>query len=346
MKKIIILVLALGIIIFLGWYTFGLMKTEGKSDKELIEFSIADTSTVDKVIITDAFSNTIEIIRNGKTWTDIEGGCIAQTNVNFILETFKNIEFKGYLSDNSHAQFTKLMSSQHTKVEIFQNGEWLKTWYIGPSAQDHYGQIMLLDSKEGGKSDIPVMMKVKGESGIIEPRFFADKRKWMCTNIFAVPLERISKVEVKYFQEPIRSFTVTKKGNTMAVFQQGRKLNNVDPKKIYLYLQNYKKIHFDIANYELSEKQIDSLKRTTPFSIISLKETSGKVTKLRLFPIKSNFEETTEFGDVVDIDQNKFWCELQSGQVVKCQFFVFNPLLLGHIYFPMDLTSLVKEKNK
>ena len=86
------------------------------------------------------------------------------------------------------------------------------------------------------------------------------------------------------------------------------------------------------------------MKRTTPFSTISLKETSGKVTKLRLFPIKSNFEETTEFGDLVDIDQNKFWCELQSGQVVKCQFFVFNPLLLGHIYFPMDLGSMGKKK--
>jgi len=25
--------------------------------------------------------------------------------------------------------------------------------------------------------------------------------------------------------------------------------------------------------------------------------------------------------------------------LVKCQYFVFNPLLLGHIYFPLDLTQ-------
>ena len=67
MKKIIILILALGLIGFLAWYTFGLMKNEGKSDKELIEYSIEDTLTVDKIIITDAFSNSIEVIRNGKT---------------------------------------------------------------------------------------------------------------------------------------------------------------------------------------------------------------------------------------------------------------------------------------
>jgi hypothetical protein len=34
---------------------------------------------------------------------------------------------------------------------------------------------------------------------------------------------------------------------------------------------------------------------------------------------------------------NKFWCELPTGELVKCQYFVFNPLILGHIYFPMDL---------
>ena len=348
MNKKLVIFLGLFLIIALGWYTKKALSQAGKSDSnsQLIDFAIQDTNSIDKIIITESDSKKLEIIRKNGIWETAKGICINQESIHFILEAIGKISFKGYLSEKAQTKFTELMSASYKKVEIFQNGEWLKTWYIGPSAQDHYGQIMLLDSKEGGKSDIPVMMKVKGESGIIEPRFFADKRKWMCTNIFAVPLERISKVEVKYFQEPIRSFTVTKKGNTMAVFQQGRKLNNVDPKKIYLYLQNYKKIHFDIANYELSEKQIDSLKRTTPFSTISLKETSGKVTKLRLFPIKSNFEETTEFGDLVDIDQNKFWCELQSGQVVKCQFFVFNPLLLGHIYFPMDLTSLVKEKNK
>ena len=36
--------------------------------------------------------------------------------------------------------------------------------------------------------------------------------------------------------------------------------------------------------------------------------------------------------------RNNFWCILPNGQLVKCQYFVFNPLLLGHVYFPaMDL---------
>jgi cell division protein YceG involved in septum cleavage len=53
MKKLIILIVALGVLGGLGWYTMNLMNNKGKSDTELIEFSIADTASVDKIIITE-----------------------------------------------------------------------------------------------------------------------------------------------------------------------------------------------------------------------------------------------------------------------------------------------------
>jgi hypothetical protein len=345
-RKLVVLVLSLLVLSFLGWYAFSLLSNKGKSDTELIEFSVADTASVNRITITDPFSRKIELVRNGKEWSEADGSCVMQQNVNFILEAFNNIEFKGYLPDNSIERFTNLMSSQHTKVEIYQNGTWSKTWYIGPASQDHYGQIMLLDSDEHGKSAKPVMMKIKGENGIIDPKFFADKRKWMCTNIFAVPLNRIAKVDVRFFDDPVLSFSVTKKGAKVSVYQQGRKLPKIDTAMAYRYLQNYKKVHFDIANFQLNNKQVDSLKRTNPFAVLSLTETNGKTTRLRMFRIKSEDLFTNEFGDVVNMDMNHFWCELPNGEVVKCQYFAFNPLLMGHVYFPMDLSKRKVSKKK
>lgn len=339
MKKILLLVASVGLLGILGWYTSTLLEKKGKSDTELIEFSIADTTTVDKIIITDAFSNQMTLVKNEKEWTEPDGTCVTQENVHFILDALKNIEFKGYLPDKAQAQFEKLMISQHIKVEIFQDGEWTKTWYIGPASQDHYGQIMLLDSDEFGKSDHPVMMKIKGLNGIIDPRFFADKRKWMCTRIFAVPRERIEKVEVRYYDDPVLSFSVAQKGKEIEVRQQGKLLRKVDPAMAYRYLNAFKKVHFELANFELNEKQLDSLKRSMPFATLKLDEKGGKKTKLRLFRIKSNDTQVNDFGDVVQMDVNKFWCELPNGQVVKCQYYVFNPLIMGHVYFPMDLSG-------
>lgn len=344
MKKIITIIVPIVIIIFLGYYAKQLLDTKGKSDTELIDFAIEDTSSVDKIILTDAFSNAIELIRKDQQWTDSQGGCVIQEGVHFMLDAFKNIEFKGYLPDNSHAQITKLIATQHTKVEIYQHGDWTKTWYIGPAAQDHYGQVMLLDSYEYGKSTKPVMMKIKGLNGIIEPRFFADKRKWQCTQIFALPIERIAKVDVRFYDDPELSFTVTKKESTMNVYHFGKKLTHVDTAMIFRYLQNYKKIHYDLANYTLGDKQIDSMKRSMPFAKLTVTETNGVTTKLRMFRIKSEDYQTNEFGDVVNMDMNHFWCELPNGELVKCQYFVFNPILMGHIYFPLNLEARSKNK--
>ena len=341
MKKPILLFIALIAVAGLGWYTMKLFENKGKSDTELIEFAVEDVETVDRIIISDAFGQTFELVKTDKElWTDKDGGCIAQESVGFILEAFKNIEFKGYLPDNSLAQYTKMMTAQHTKVEIFQNGEWSKTWYLGPSSQDHYGQIMLLDDKTFGKSDMPVMMKIKGLNGIIEPRFFADPRKWMCTNIFNVPISKIAKVDVKFNVEKERSFTVTRKGADLKVYQQNRLLQNVDTAMIFRYLNNYQKIHFEKPNYELNAKQIDSVKNTLPFCVLTLTESGGKSTRLRCFRIK--MKEVTEHGQIIvsNNDHDRFWCQLPNGELVKCQYFVFNPLFLGHIYFPMDVSQL------
>ncbi len=339
MKKLFIISTLLIVIAILGFFTKQLFEQKGKSDTELIDFAIADTSSVDRIIIADAFSNTMELIRKDKRWVAADGSCVTLENVQFILDAFKNIEFKGYLSDNSQEHFTRIMSSQHVKVSIYQNGDWTKTWYIGPASQDHYGQIMLLDSKEYGKSSLPVMMKIKGLNGIIEPRFFADQRKWRCTQIFALPIERIANVHVQFLDDPTLSFTVSKKGNFMQVYQQDRKLKNVPPSMIFRYLQNFKKIHFNLVNFELNDRQVDSLKRSMPFAKMTDRETNGFITKLRMFRIKSQENQTNEFGEIVNMDMNLFWCELPSGELVKCQYYVFNPLLMGHVYFPMDLTK-------
>ena len=333
-KKIIILVIGIITIIILGWYTISLLNSEGSSDSQFIEFAIEDTNSVDKIIITDAFSNRMELVRKANLWTDGKGGCISQPNVHFILEALSKITFKGYLPQKAQEKFTELMAASHTKVELFQDGEWTKTWYIGPAAQDHLGQIMLLETADDGKSDYPVMMSIKGMYGIIEPRFFADPRKWICTNIFSLDINDIARIDVTYPKESYRSFSISQKNMKYSVNQNGEKLSEVDTSNIFRYLQGFRKVHFELANYELNKKQCDSLKKTVPFCELKVKETSGKTTKLRMFRIASSTPQRNEFGETVDMDMNKFWCQLPNGSLVKCQYFTFNPLILGHVFFP------------
>mgnify|MGYP006236776347 FL=1 len=97
MKKIIILVISLAGLAGLGWYISTLFENKGKSDTELIEFAIKDVSNIDKIIITDRALNSFEVQKKGGAWSDKNGNCIVQENVENILDAVRNIEFKGYL---------------------------------------------------------------------------------------------------------------------------------------------------------------------------------------------------------------------------------------------------------
>ena len=330
-KKIGLIIL-LVVVGGLGFFATNLIRNTGKSDTELLEFSIKDTSSVDQLIITDQYARKISLIRKDNSWINSDGSCITQQPVNLILETIKNIQFKGYVPENSRPTIVKNMLSTHTKVEIFQQGKWVKTWYVGFATQDHYGTYMLLETPDE-KSDLPVIMKVKGLDGIIEPRFFADARRWKCTEIFKIGLDEISEVDVRFFDIPSRSFNVKKNGTNYGVKIGGKKLALLDTTMAIQYLNNYKKIHYELANFELSDKQVDSLKKSKSFCNLTVKETSGKSTLLKMHRIPAINKTMNDFGDSVAYDPNRFWCQLPNGEVVKCQYFVFNPLLMGHLYF-------------
>jgi len=333
-KKLLSLIALLLGILALAVFAVNLIENKGNSDTEWINFAIEDTTRISKIIIEDTYGQHMELIQDGNQWHDENGDCVSKPNVSFILEAAKLIEFKGYLPEKSKAKFTELMATQHIKVSYFIDGRWTKSWYIGPPAQDHYGQIMLLETADEGKSKDPVMMRIKGLNGIISPRFFAERKRWMCTEIFALNTEDITAVDLKNVENPALSFNIKNLGRRFEVRSHGKKLKVLDTANVYRYLQGFKKIHFNFPNIELSKKQVDSVKRSPLFSQLKVTERGGKQTILRMHRIKSEVPQRNEVGEMVEMDMNLFWAELPNGELVKCQYFVFNALLMGHIYFP------------
>src|SRR5690606_38330585 len=344
-KKVIILLLALAATVALIFVSLKIVRNSGSSvESELIEFAIVDADKINRIVITDNFGRVMDLNYNKKLkeWTDKDGNCVAQEGVHYIIDACKKIEFKGDLNDNDVETNIKLMRSQHIKVEYFIDGKWEKTWYVGPPSKDHLGQVMLLESKDLGKSDKPVIMTIKGMYGIIEPRFYADPLNWRRTGIFKLEADEIKKVEVVYPLEPARSFSVERVGfgKKYSVKQQNVPRPAVDTQYVIAYLNNFKQVHYENPNYILNEKQIDTLKKTSPFCILTVDTRDGKSSRIRLFRIKSDVDQINEFGQSVQYEVDRFWAELPDGQIVKCQHFVFDKITFGHFYFPLDLSSL------
>lgn len=332
-KKSIILVSLIVVFGFLAFLATNLVRNSGKSDTELLEFSVKDTLQVDKIIVTEPTGSVLELVRGESVWTDKDGNCITQEPVNLMLETFYNVEFKGYVPEQSREGILKRMAALSTKVEIFKNGKIHKIWYVGSSTQDHYGTYMLLETPDE-KSDLPVIMKVKGLNGIIGPRFFSDARRWKCTRIFGLQKEEIAEVDVRFTEDSMRSFTVNRNGSNYSVKHMGKPLSYVDTAMAVRYLNNFKKVHYELVNFELNQKQLDSLKKSTPFCYLTVKQVNGKKETVKLHYLKGTGErKVNDFGDSTDFDVNRLWTVLPNGDVVKSQYHVFNPLIFGQLYF-------------
>jgi len=337
MKRLIFLVIALVLIAVLGYVAYDLSSSAGKSDPKVasLDFEIKDTSAIDRIIISEPNGNEMELIRSGNHWTDKAGGCIQQVPVANILEAAFNVRFKGYVPDNSVKTVLNRLTTLSTKVQFFKNGEWSKTWYIGSSTQDHYGTYMLLESEENGKSDLPIIAEIKGLQGMIGPRFFADQGRWMCTEIFAYQTHEIASVDVRYSTETESNFTVKRKGKNFNVTSNGKPFPSIDTSMVYRYLQNYKMIHFESPNYDLNKQQIDSVKRSKPFCVLTVKSAKGATSVLKLYRKKSTLDgtRTDDTGKEADYDVNHLWCVLPNNELVQGQYYVFNPLIMGQIYF-------------
>ncbi len=340
MKKKIALLVGVLVLIALGWYTVVLMKGKGHSDDkfEREQFAIQDTAQIDRIVIRESNGMEFEVYRQGKTWVSAKGQCIQVLLVNNILDAAYNIHFKGYVPENAKQTVTNRMASTGTTVQFYVNGEWNKTWYLGSSTPDHMGTYAMLESDEFGKSEEPVIVELENMVGILGPRFFAEPRKWACTGVFAYEINEIASVDVKFPGVAQRNFKVEAKGANFSVFHDGKKVNGLNDGLVTKYLSSFKKVNFELPNYELTDRQVDSLKASTPFCIMSVKSKRGTSETVKMFRRKSDNtdggENVGNFGeDFGNYDINRFWCQLPNGDIVKCQYFVFDKLTRGDIYF-------------
>lgn len=222
------------------------------------------------------------------------------------------------------------------EVEYYKGGELYKKWYIGFNMVDYYGMFMLLEILEQGKSDLLIIVEIKGLQGIIGLCYFVDFCKWVCIGIFVFQLVEIKEVDVWNIEYLDRSFNVQCDGKKFFVMINGKLYFVIDINMVFCYLNNYQKVYYNLKNYELIFKQVDSVRKLQFFMILIVKELCGKIMRFCFFYffLGNLFEDDVDvYGDLVKWDQNLMWVELFLGELVKVQFFVFGFLIEGCLYW-------------
>ncbi|MFA5575358.1 MAG: hypothetical protein WC994_09970 [Brumimicrobium sp.] len=331
-KKLIAIVVGLLLVGGLAYLAFDLQASSKATDTSLIAFAIEDTASVDRIELYDSFLDIEFTLVRGKNgvWTGEDGMCVQQSIVNMMLETMNKITLRGYVPKSAMDNMKKIIMAQHKTVKIFQNGKWVKTWYVGHSTQNHMGTHMLLETPKI-KSDNPVIMGMKGFYGILEPRFFADARKFACTDLFSYKRDEIKSVEVTNRVTPSESYKiVVNNADDYEVSSQGSPILDFNKENLVYYLNGFDNIHFNQPNYTMSEKEIDSLKRAVPDYEIQVHSEQKDDYHLKLY---RRLDVDYDPRDTIAYDQTYMWGIKQDGELVRIQYYVVGPLLFGKVVF-------------
>lgn len=334
-KKLIGFIVVIVVVALLGYMSSDLLSGKGKSDRTLDDFMVEDTASVDKIIISNSFGLSVTVVRGENGWMTKEGDCIQQEPLNNILHTLNKVSVQSFLPQAAVENIKNQITVDFKKVEIFQNGKWVKTWHIGNSTPDHYGTYVLLETAKDGMSNAPVVLEMKGLRGTIEPRFVADFRAWACTRIYSHSMEEIQQIKLKNFEKPEESFEWTRKGSNFELKWNGSVQPNYDTLKMVRYMERFNKLHFESHNYTMTQEQADSMRKTRPYIKFALKEKSGKEIGITAYRMKTDGVKLDFNGDTLRFDENRMWAFLDDGLLVKIQYYVFDPIFVDGRYFIM-----------
>lgn len=334
-KKIISLSLLLILLATLAWISKDLLSNRGKSNKGLDDFLVADTAAVDRIVLTQSTGFSLELVRKGQEFVTVTGDCIQEEMIDNILHTFTKVAVRSYVPENSIENLRNNIRVNYKKVQIFQNGKWVKTWWVGNSTPDHYGTYALLELPGEGLSETPVILEMRGLKGSIESRFTADPRSWVCTSVFNHAIADIQNVSVRHTEQKQGDFTINRVGPGRAFKINDFNNNSIgyDTLKLVRYLDLFKKAHFESMNFTLNSEQVDSLKQTKPWVAMKVELTNSEKITLDAFRIKAAPGETDLTGEPIEWDGNRLWALINKEKLVKIQYFVFDPFFVDISFF-------------
>jgi hypothetical protein len=299
-------------------------------DQRYSDFAIEDTSSIDKIIISDADGGKAVIERTGKDEWKLNGKYKARIDaVHLIFKTAKLISVKSEVPKSAEANVLKTMSVTFKKVEYYSNGEILKTWYVGTPTRDHYGTYMLLERAGEERSKVPYVMEIKGFFGHMASRFFTDEKEWRDKVLYALQPDEIKKIEFVNNEQTDYGFTIeVKSKNNFTLYDyQKKKVNGFDTVSVRAYLLNFRKIAFETFNRGvLTEKQEDSLRKAIPFAVVTVTDKNNQSLAIKTYRKAPTPEQKNIEGQSYQYDVERLFAILPSGEVIIMQYGTFDKI--------------------
>jgi len=320
-------------VVLLGIIALWVMKTDSSKGggKAFSDFEIENVENITKFVITESTGNVANLEKAGEEWR-LNGKFKARPeNVELLLKTFKHIAVQSAVPSELKKTVVANMAARNKKVEIFENGELTKTYFVGSPTKDHYGTYMLLE-KNGRKSSEPYVMHLPGFNGFLESRFFTNENDWKYSGVFVYDPLEIASVKVEFPQKLSDSYRINQSAKIVSLMDiDGNPIEGADKTLVENYLLNYEKIYFNrIADY--TEKQVDSILAVSePVYTLSVTDVSNKKRTVDFYLKMSDNPTVNE----VTGEKNIWDTDYIHGRIRgEKELLVFQYFALGNVFAP------------
>lgn len=298
----------------------------------LANFAIEDVENIDQLVIIDKDGGKAVLTKSDSSdlW-DLNGKYKARkSNIELLLKTFKRIKVKAPVPKTMQETVIRNIAGDGKKCEIYKNGELSKTYYIGTPTPDHFGTYMLLETPDEGRSSEPFIMHMSGFAGFLSSRFFTDEEEWRYTGVFRYPKLNFESVEVNHFENPGVSFKITYEGkNDLKLYSlsNGMEMPVFDTLAVKDYLLLYKQVHFETFQSYLIPEAEDSVLRSQPAYSVKVTERDDSEKEIKLYWMENTIDAFDLDGQPYKWHPDHFYGTIDGEDLVRCQRFVFDPLL-------------------
>jgi len=302
-------------------------------------FTVDDTAAVTKIFLADRNNNSVTLDRKGPGEWILNGKHkTRQQGVSFILDCLKKIRVQSRVPKNSFNTVVKELSSTGIKMEVYKGGEKpFKVYFIGGSTQDVLGTYMMLEN-----STVPFVTEVPGFNGYLTPRFSPVERDWIVPELINLRPEEIKSVTVEYANQPQKSFTIERVGNTYRVFSptSSKEVLQPDTLHIHNYLEGYHELNFESWDRNFNDRQVDSLRNAAPVTVLTVIDMKGTTTIVPMYlkPVTlASLAQSDSTGKPLKYDIDRMYAFVNGGkELVTIQFFVFNKIFASLSDFDMN----------
>lgn len=307
-KNLIYLIIAAVLVlvtIFVVLYENGVLKSSEKIGPQSSALAIKDSSRVTKIFIADMFGSTVLLRRTPQGWMVNDSILATQEKVESLLSILMNLTVRQSVPEKAESNINMVLTTNSIKVEVYEKAPKFKifginisekerktkTLYMGPPTQDNVANFAY---QEGMKESY--IVHIPGFRGYVTPQFSPIPYEWITHRVFETKITRIESLAVEDLEHPEESFLVVKAGpRSFDMFDVNhQKILDYDTLKLIDMLSEYRNRNFEYIESSITQEEKDSIIRFNHHKIITLTDTEGNVTEMKLYKKEFDAESIIE----------------------------------------------------